>query len=310
MSSTHLHSANHQGARAVAWHRRLADVLRETAVRAGHCQVFAHSGNIAFRAFFALFPAIIALLWLLRVVHSERLVAALLTLTDTALPHTASEPIRQVLTDAPTDQTSGAFTLGALAALGAAGWSLGSMTRAMMNGLNAIYGVEESRPFWRSTAVSLLLAAAVSVLLVMALFLVVFGRALAQEAAAAIGWGPLLRWAWQLAVWPVLISLVLCACALIYHAAPDVQQRSRWVSMGAVSATAVWLHFSVLYSIYMNRFASYEDVYGTVAGIIVLMAYGYTSAFILLLGAVLNQVLEERQPAGKHAGEHTLQTRT
>src|SRR5688572_14704700 len=67
-----------------AWKLGLSDFLHATAVRTGRGQVFAHSGNIAFRGLFALFPAIIALLWLLRVLSSEQLVAGLLSLTDTA----------------------------------------------------------------------------------------------------------------------------------------------------------------------------------------------------------------------------------
>ncbi|MGD9890160.1 MAG: YihY/virulence factor BrkB family protein, partial [Dehalococcoidia bacterium] len=282
-----------------AWRRGLAHLLTATAVRTGHCQVFAHSGNIAFRGLFALFPAVIAGLWLLRVLRSERLIAGLLRLTDTALPTTASAPIRQLLTEAPHDEARGAFTVGALAAAAAALWALASMMRALMNGLNAIYGVDERRPFWRSTLVSVLLALAVTVLLLAALFLVVFGSALAQQVAEEAGWGAVARWAWQLAVWPVLTGLVLCACMLIYHIAPDAPQHPRLVSPGALLVTILWLLFSWLYAIYVNRFASYEDLYGTLAGIVVLMAYSYVVAFILLLGAVVSHVLEMRYPPGR-----------
>jgi len=285
-----------------AWHLGLSDFLQAITVRTAHCQVFAHAGSIAYRALFALFPALIALPWLLQVLRSERLVAGFLTLAETALPETASGPIRQVLTDAPSDQARGAFTIGALAALVAAIWALASMMRAMMNGLNAIYSVEEQRSFWRSSLTSVLLAIAVTALLVGALFLVVFGAALGQQAAEATGWGPLMRWVWPLVVWPVLTVLVLSACALIYYVAPDVRQRPQWVSMGALIATVLWLLFSVLYSIYVNRFASYEDLYGALAGIVALMAYVFTSALILLLGAVMNQVIEASRPDGKSAG--------
>jgi membrane protein len=240
-----------------AWRRGLANVLTATAVRTGHCQVFAHSGNIAFRGLFALFPAVIAGFWLLRILRSERLIAGLLRLTDTALPATASGPIRQLLTEAPHDEARGAFTVGALAAAAAALWALASMMRAMMNGLNAVYGVDERRPFWRSTLVSVLLALAVAVLLLAALFLVVFGSTLTQQVAEAAGWGAFARWAWQLAVWPVLTGLVLCACALIYDLAPAVTRRPRWLSLGALLATILWLLFSWLYALYINRLASY-----------------------------------------------------
>jgi membrane protein len=287
----------------MAWRLGLGDFVRDTAVRTAKCDVLSYAGNVAFRVLLAIFPALIALLWLLNVLRAEGLVGTMIELTETAMPETASEPIKAMLSQVPEDEASGAFTFGALFSVLVAVWALAGMTRSMMVGLNAIYGVEEGRPFWRSTAVSLLLALAVAALLVTALFLIVFGSAVAERVADAVGLGVIFRWTWEIATWPVLVALVLVACALVYYVAPDVDQQFRWVSAGAVIATLLWLLFTVIYSIYVNRFASYQDVYGALAGIIVLMAYCYGSAIILLLGAVMNQVIEASHPAGKNDGE-------
>lgn len=289
----------------MAWRLGLGDFLRETAARAGKQQVFSFAGNIAFRGLFALFPSLLALLWLLNVLRAEEFVGTLIELSETAMPETASEPLKAVLSEVPQDQASGAITLGALLSVVVAVWALTGMTRAMMVALNEIYGVDEQRPFWKSNAIALALALAVAALLVSALFLIVFGSALAQRIADAAGFGPGFRWGWELVTWPVLTALVLSACALLYYVAPDVEQRFRWVSAGAVIATLLWLLYTVIYSVYVNRFSSYEDVYGALAGTIVLMAYFFGSALILLLGAVMNQVIEASHPAGKEDGERT-----
>lgn len=288
-----------------AWNLGLGDFLRRTAVATGRDQVFSHAGNIAFRALFALFPALIALLWLLNVLRAEQLTAQLIELAETAMPEAASGPIREQLSNVPHDQATGAFTVAALLSVIGAVWALASMTRAMMNGLNTIYGVEEGRSFLRSTSVSVLLALAVSILLVAALFLTVFGSALARDLAEAANSSVVLRWAWEIVTWPLLVTLVLATCALVYFFAPDVEQRFRWISAGAIIATVLWVLFTVIYSIYVNRFASYENLYGALAGIIALMAYFYTSSLILLLGAEMNQVIEQTHPEGKDLGERT-----
>ncbi|MGD9894629.1 MAG: YihY/virulence factor BrkB family protein [Dehalococcoidia bacterium] len=281
----------------------MAEFVRRTAVSTAKDNVFSFAGNIAFRALFALFPALIALLWLLNVLHADGLVSTLISLIETALPETASGPIKQQLSSVPEEQASGAFTIGAIFSVVAAVWALSTMMRAMMTGLNQIYGVEESRPFWKSTATTIVLALAVSALLVSALFLIVFGSAIAEEIAEATGLGVAFRWAWELVTWPVLFLLIFSACALIYYVAPDVKQRVRWISPGTVGATLLWLLFTLIYSIYVNNFASYDSIYGQLAGIVVLMAYFYTASFILLLGGEMNQVIETSHPTGKDPGD-------
>jgi membrane protein len=283
----------------------MGEFIRLTVARTAKDQVFSFAGNIAFRALFALFPALIALLWLLKVLRSDRLVDTLIGLVETALPQTASEPIKQQLSSVPQEQATGAFTIGALVSVVVAVWALSTMMRAMMVALNQIYGVEESRSFWKSTLTALGLAIAVSVLLVGALFLVVFGSALSEKIADAADLGVLFRWTWELVTWPVLAVLVFCACALIYYVAPDVKQRVRWIGPGTVIATLLWLLFTLGYSIYVNNFASYDSLYGQLAGVVVLMAYFFSAAFILLLGAEMSQVIEESHPDGKNAGERS-----
>jgi membrane protein len=95
------------------------------------------------------------------------------------------------------------------------------------------------------------------------------------------------------------------AFALIYYFAPDVEQRFKWISPGSVIAVALWLLFSLLFSLYVNNFASYNAAYGSLAGVVILMLYIYYSSFIMLIEAELNQVIEEHIPEGKNEGEKT-----
>lgn len=289
----------------MAWNLGLGDFVRQTVAQARKDRLSAHAGNVAFRVLFALFPSLIAVFWLLKVAHADRLIRALHDLIGTAMPEAAARPIQDQLVYIPGDQANGALTAGAALALVVSLWAISGMVRAMMDALNAMYAVEERRPLWQRCALSLALGLAVVALLLAALFLIVFGAALARRTAQATGMGVLFRAGWSVVMWPVLTAFVLAACALLYYVAPDVQQRMRWVSMGAIVAAVLWLLFSVVYSIYVNRFASYREVYGALAGIALLMAYVYVSAFILLLGAEMNQVIEINHPDGKDEGERT-----
>ena len=68
----------------------------------------------------------------------------------------------------------------------------------------------------------------------------------------------------------------------------------------------MWLLFSLAFSVYVERSGSFNATYGSLAGIAILMLYTYYSAFIMLVGAQLNQVIEEHIPEGKDEGEKTI----
>ncbi len=285
---------------------RLGDFLRQTAQGAAEDQLLAFAGNLTFRALLAIFPALVALLWLMTALHAPGLLNALLRLAGTALPHDALEPIRTQLTSPPADRAGGAVTLGALVGCAVTLWALSGWFRAIMQAMNVIYHVREGRPWWKRQLIAALLSLAIAGLLFGALLLVVFSQAIAQS----VDLHPLLRWAWTLVLWPVLGAGVLAAFALTYYFAPDCTQQFRWISRGALTAVGLWLLFTLLFALYVNQLASYSKTYGALAGITIFMLYLYYGSFILLLGAEMNQVIEADDPAGKDAGDRTPHTAT
>jgi membrane protein len=176
----------------------------------------------------------------------------------------------------------------------------------VMEAMNVMYEVEEARPFWKQALISVFLSLGVAALLLFALVLVVFGPEIGGAIADVVGLGYVFQIAWNVVQWPVLLFLVVLAFALVYYYAPDVEQQFRWISPGSIVAVVAWLLFSLAFSLYVE-FGSF-DAYGSIAGIIILMLYIYYSAFIMLIGAQLNQVIEEHIPEGKNEGEKTLNT--
>ncbi len=169
-----------------------------------------------------------------------------------------------------------------------------------------MYEIEEARPFWKQLLISIFLSLGVAALLLFALVLVVFGPEIGGAVADVVGLGYVFEVVWNVVQWPVLLFLVVLAFALVYYYAPDVEQRFRWISPGSIVAVVAWLLFSLAFSLYVE-FGSF-DAYGSIAGIIILMLYIYYSAFIMLVGAELNQVVEEHIPEGKNEGEKMLNT--
>jgi len=93
----------------------------------------------------------------------------------------------------------------------------------------------------------------------------------------------------------LLVVLVLLGLAFVYRVAPDRDApKFRWVSVGAVVATVIWVIASVGFSLYVSNFGSYAKTYGALAGVIVLLLWLFISAYIVLLGAEVNAETEQQ----------------
>ncbi|MDQ4026548.1 MAG: YihY/virulence factor BrkB family protein, partial [Actinomycetota bacterium] len=77
----------------------------------------------------------------------------------------------------------------------------------------------------------------------------------------------------------------------------------RWVSWGAVTATILWLIGSAAFSFYVDNFGTYNETYGSVAGVIVLLLWLFLSAFMVMLGAEINAELEHQTAKDSTEGQ-------
>ena len=97
----------------------------------------------------------------------------------------------------------------------------------------------------------------------------------------------------RVARWPLLAFIVLILLALLYRYAPcRASAKWRWVSVGSVFATVVWLIASADFSFYVSHFANYDRIYGSLGAVVVLLFWLYLSFYIVLLGAEINAELE------------------
>ena len=89
--------------------------------------------------------------------------------------------------------------------------------------------------------------------------------------------------------------LVAAALAVLYRVAPDRDApKMRWVSVGAVAATVLWLLASLGFSLYVANFGSYAKTYGAIAGIVVMLMWLWITAYAILLGAEINAESEQQ----------------
>jgi membrane protein len=167
-------------------------------------------------------------------------------------------------------------------------WSVSGGIRAIMGGLNEIYELEERRGWLERTSLSLLLAFAVSALVLGAITVAWLGPLLygnvGQPLAAVF---VLVRW--------LLAALLLgTATALTVRYAPDGYQPTGWVTVGTTIVVGAWILASVLFGLYIRLIASYGTIYGNLATIVVLFLYVYISAIVFFAGAQVDAIIRRR----------------
>jgi membrane protein len=287
----------------VAENLGLVDFFKLTYKEMNEDHVMAFAGNLTYKGLFAIFPFFTFLLSLLGVFNATDLVNVMVDKLSGIAPQSATTFVEGQLLSITQSQAESAFTFGAIISILLALWGISGAFRSVMEAMNVMYEVEEDRPFWMVYGLSIFMSLAVVVLLVGALVLVIFGESIGVRVADLVGLGPVFATLWSIVQWPVVALVVLFAFALIYYLAPTVNQRFRWISPGSIIAFVFWLIFSLLFSLYTSIAGSYNETYGSLAGVIVLMLYVYYSALIMLIGAEVNQVIEWHIPGGKNEGQ-------
>ena len=255
-------------------------------------QSLGSSAQIAYYLLFATFPFLFTLASLLAFLPVPDLMGRLLGALGSVVPPAAVELMRDSVRRLVTHQRSGFFSVGLVVTL----WAASNAADAIVQGLNRVHGLRETRPFWKTRGIAMLLAVGASLLAVLGLLVLWFGSQVSGWWAARGGLGPLPVQVWDLARWPLVLLLLIAAIDQLYFIGPAAALRWRWVTPGAVVAVLGWVAASLGFSLYVRHFGSYNATYGSIGAVIILLTWMYLTAFFILLGAEINVVTGQGLP--------------
>jgi membrane protein len=265
-------------------------ILRRVMAEVKEDNVTLLAAGVAFYAMLAIFPAIIAVVTVYGLVADPNQVEAQVSEFAKSLPAGAD----QLLTDQLQNVVSAgrqSLSIGLAVSLAAVLWSASSGVQGLVKGLNVVYDERETRGFLKLRSLSLFLTLGAILVAVIALALIAVFPAVIDN----LGLGRAGELAASIARWVVLALLVLGALAVVYRFAPDrASPRWRWVSWGAVVALALWLLGSIGFSWYVDNFGKYNQTYGALAAVIILLLWLFLSAFAVLLGAEFDAEIERQ----------------
>jgi len=265
------------------------DILIRTYRRVNRDRIDIVAASAAFWALLALFPTIAAVIALWAFVLEPASMRDQISALSQPLPDEAAELVNERAAEIAAREAVAGY--GAMIAIGFALWTASAATKTLMEGLNAAYDERERRGFLRFNATALLLTFGILAgFVVSVLAIVVIPAALALQ--------PWLDWTAVLVDWmrwPVMAVFAILGLATLYRFGPSRRNaRWRWVSLGAVVATVLWIFASLGFSLYVRHFAAYNQFYGTLGGVAVLMIWFWLTAWIVLFGAELNSEIEHQ----------------
>jgi membrane protein len=259
------------------------------------------AAQLAYYLLFAVFPFMLfltALLGFLPIPNlMERLLAGLAMVLPGEVVALLQDNIRQLVME----QKGGLLSFGILAAL----WSSSSAVVAITAALNQSYDVQEGRPWWKVRGIALLLTMGLSLFLLLAALLLIFGPQLGSGLASLVGLGRAFELTWNILRWPVSAGLLMLALALVYYWAPNVEQAWQWITPGAVCAVLATLLASLGFSLYVSHFGSYNKTYGSLGAVIVFLTWLYLTSLCVLVGGEINAEIAHAAPDGTAPGQKT-----
>jgi len=275
------------------------DLLKRTFKEAFNDGVFDLAAQQAYYFFFALFPALLALISIASFFPIHNLTNEIVGTLGRVAPGDVVQIINEQISKISNDKAGGLLTFAFLVTL----WSSSGAVVSMCTTLNAAYDITEGRPWWKVRLIAIGLTIGLAIFTLISMAMIVAGPGVARQFADMVGLGEVFVWTWSILRWPVIFVLIATAIALIYYFAPDAEQEFVWITPGSVLATVLWIGISYGFKTYVATMGNYTETYGLIGGVMVLLLWFYLSGIALLIGAELNAEIEHASPYGKDVGE-------
>ncbi len=244
------------------------------------------AAQTSFFVILAFFPFVAFILTLFRATHLDD------TLFMQALSHflpTSTYVLTlQVLENAQSNRNLFISIGGVAASL----WPFSKAVQSIIASINEIYVIEK-RPGLKRLGLSLVLTASFVLLIIVSTVLLLFGRRLGEIFFEYLGSPDTFIRIWDYLRYEFSVLVLLVIFLILYKTIPNIRHKYRDVFPGAAFATILWLLLSSAFSFFMNRFFKFANIYGGIAGIILLIIWLFWAMHIILIGAVINAINSE-----------------
>lgn len=273
-------------------------LLKRTLREVWDDNVLGLSAQAAYSFFFSLFPMLLFLAPLFGLIGNEQeVVNKILTRLQVTIPAEAYALLDGVVKDVVFGENApGLISVGIVLAA----YSGSAVLDTVAGALNQAYDAKDPRPFWKKRLISMAFAAIAGVVIAFSALVMVAGHSIVDFIARFVRIDGDTAAAWTVVQYPLALLLLTGFLWLLFYFLPYVEQKKSHVLIGAVFTVVLWIIVTLLFRLYVSNFGSYNKTYGTIGGVIILLAWMYWTMVALLTGGEL--IAELRNGTGRGDG--------
>ncbi|MCL2775242.1 MAG: YihY/virulence factor BrkB family protein [Oscillospiraceae bacterium] len=256
--------------------------------------MFSAASDLTYKILFSLFPFII---FLMAIVGFLKLDAdILIDEISSVLPYAINESVQNVIKEILRIRNANILSFSLLISVTMAIYSASSGFNSAMRCINKAYGQKDDRKFWVKILISMSLVLIFTVIIIASFILLIFGDNILDFIKEYFN----LEYIYLFYIFNVLryvvsvITVFLCVL-LINKLAVHKKTKLKSLFPGSVFTVLTWFTASWLFNVYIENFTNYSSIYGSIAGIIILMLWLNIMCIVLLLGSEINALIEIRE---------------
>lgn len=256
--------------------------------------IWSESKGVAYNFTVALFPSIIFLFTLIPHIPIENFDGLIMQFLSEVLPSSMYDVTSTTINDIVSKQRGGLLSFSFIMALTLATNGM----QGLMDSFNKCYNTDEKRTFLKKRLIATMLTFLLAFVLFLAMIVLIFGESILRglasleiiqmtglDLSAMLDEGGFL---FNFLRYFIFALILFFAISIIYYFAPAVHRRWNFLSLGSVVATVLCIVFSIGFAVYINNFASYNRLYGSIGTLIGIMLWLQFISFVLLVGFEIN----------------------
>lgn len=252
------------------------------------------ASELAFNLTLAISPFIISLVAIFGLFSSYDIINHIISFLGTIAPRDALEVLKKALIGINQASTGGILTIGFAGTL----WAVSNATDVIIKSLNREYKIKETRPIWITKGLSIFLVLISVLILFVSINLIIFTPIIINKISNYVYIPVYLQVLIKLSRWPVTFLALFAVILIIYSFMPNIKKKKRIKILSSISGTVFfcvfWLAASWLFGLYAENFGKYNQVYGALGAVIILIIWLYYSSLILLIGGEINSIVYKR----------------
>ena len=252
--------------------------------------IFVWASALAYSWLFSIFPFLILLLSLTPYLpesakeSAHKVISGFITSMLGKAAHTINDNVDSVMQQ----PRRGWLIIGLALSIWVASGGM-SMT---MSALDKCYDVKVGRPYYKQRALAIAMTIGVAICVLLIIILLPIGAAVEAWMQYQHILSEPMIWMFDAARYALSLVLGIFVLSIIYYFGPAIRQRFQILSPGALFSAVVWIVLDVAFRFYVDRFARYDQTYGAVGGVAILLLFFYIDGLVLLVGAEINSEID------------------